>query len=226
MYNSLRVNTNTPIPLLYIPQVHPESGRFHALTSYQSSPSASVLLPSGRHSIEVFIRDNKLASTAVSLPAVEIPGPDPGDTDEVLSALLTRAGEAVEQRNEDSFSQLTAVVLGVIRDILSSSSLSLDHSSDVVTHEPAEVRGFLLNLTRDLATEATSKTTWKVVLSLVSAICSDSSQLDSDLRLGSLNVVEQAVYGLTETGGDMYSEPWDADLAVYTLSQVSCIYLT
>ena len=198
---------------------------FLALTSPQTSPSASVLLPVGELDLQVLITDNKQAQAVFSLSVV-VPSlqlDTEAEWQEVSDSLLGSAQDALAVSDLNTFAQLATVTLSLLN---SSSSLVASSStgSTFLTFGP-QVRESVFNLTRRMLEEDQTprQDTLELAVALVADTCRSSEQLTTDVRTGALDLLVTATHSLTTAFGSIQLS--QADQSVYVLSQVLTSFL-
>ena len=211
--------------------LHPDTLTFFALTSYQSSPEAHVLLPVGSVELQMRVRDNKLAVATVSLSPINVPGAVSADElVSVTDVFLTDAEQALSSGDLNTFAQLAAVTLSLLNhdnstatsvtdSTLSSStaSISTSTSSSSELENGQQIREELLNLTRALAATSTSEATSDLVVTLVASTCSEPTELNREVRLGALELLTESANTLSDFGSLGTS---NAEQIVYVMNQV------
>ena len=204
------------LPLQYrFGYISPESGMLFYLTTFQSLPSASVLLPVGTLDIRVIISDNKLAETMFWLPEIEVImdlESEVEDLEATMEMLLQDSSLSLAQGNLDSFSQLSALTVSLLTLPTFSSSMSSSSS-----HTAAQARLGLLNLTNQLFESSSSVAVSELVVSNVAGITEDPSQLSAQAQLYAVDLLVGSVGNLAGQG--LLQMP-QAELSVFALSQV------
>ena len=185
------------------------------LTSFQSLPSASVLLPVGILDIRVIISDNKQAETVFWLSEIEVmmdTESEIEDLEATMEILLEESSLSLAQGNLDSFSQLSALTVSLLT--LPAFSSSIPSSSSTTA---AQVRLGLLNLTSQMFESSSSTAVSELVVNNVAGITEDPSQLSSAAQL---HVMDLLVGSIGNLAGQGLLQTSQAELSVFALSQV------
>lgn len=204
------------LPLSYqFGYLDPVNGLYVAMTSFQSTLSTSMLLPIGNVRLEVHIMDNKGAETTFTLDEIVVAASAEEVSDDSVTALLEDAQQEVAQG--DVYTSFQGAILTL--SLLDLNAASSPQDSTALTNETrgTHIRSSVFNLTRLYLLADSTASVAHLAISLMSGLCSDSSELGPAVQQGSMEVLADSVDRLVVDGELPLV---DATRVLYSVSQV------
>ena len=195
------------------------STNYQALTSYQASNTASVILPVGEIDLECRVVD-VWGSVAYMNLLVNVPEPDFTEDHEwvgVGSDLLTQANEALIVGDLDIVAQYAAVSLSLASMATAVPLSSASSSVSSTTALGIQLREEVLQLVQEVSNGQPSQDTSELVFSIVAETVSEPSQVTPFLGESALELTSASLDSLSQVG-TLTSEA--SDTIIGTISSV------